>query len=404
MDENNDMGLEFKGLLLPVEHLQNLIDKMDSGVEVAMSELEKMEVKKYMKMLSSQLFDDDDDDDSGLTAEEESRRAELLKRQLEEAKRKAHREDVATIKLTEEQRAELESEMDVAFVRPNPNTVYNKTDNQLYKTAEEKALSDKLNRIRNCYYDADEWCAVMDVIMEGVEFELKSDKFAYLGSYDARLAAFNAGKIKLQIQIPKLYLNRVTPENDPEVLRGIYNGDITVVDRSQLEGMHHKSYKNSELISLDVPIIGKAEHQYYVQMHRKGFQTPLSGAIKAKSTIYNRYIDKSKTDYDKPFGIVDKNGVPIAYDWLKLGAQEYYRLLHGLKPNMDDIVDNVQKANGGKINKILGERLNKLMHTDPRGIVTEEKEPNWMSASVQVKPDVVKLEQELLNAIQVTNP
>jgi hypothetical protein len=403
MDENN-MDLQFKGLLLPVEHLQSLIDKMDSGVEVAMSDLEKMEVKKYMKMLSSQLFDDDDDDDTELSPEEESRRAEIMKRQLEEAKRKAHKEDVATIKLTEAQRAELEDEMDVAYVRPNPCTNYNKTDDQLYKTVEEKALSDKLNRIRNCYYDAAEWCAVMDIIMEGVDYELKSDKFAYLGSYESRLAAFNAGKLKLQVQLPKLYLNRITPENDPEVLRGIYNGDITVVDRSQLDGIHHKSYKNSELVKLDIPIIGNAEHQYYVQMHRKGFQTPLSGAIKAKSTIYNRYIDNNKNKYDKPFGIVDKNGVPIAYDWLKLGPQEYYRMLHGLKPNMDDIVDNVQKANGGKINKVLGERLNKLMHTDPRGIVAEEKKPNWLSASVQVKPDVVKLEQELLNAIQVTNP
>ena len=403
MDENN-MDLQFKGLLLPVEHLQSLIDKMDSGVEVAMSDLEKMEVKKYMKMLSSQLFDDDDDDDTELSPEEESRRAEIMKRQLEEAKRKAHKEDVATIKLTEAQRAELEDEMDVAYVRPNPCTNYNKTDDQLYKTVEEKALSDKLNRIRNCYYDATEWCAVMDIIMEGVDYELKSDKFAYLGSYESRLAAFNAGKLKLQVQLPKLYLNRITPENDPEVLRGIYNGDITVVDRSQLDGIHHKSYKNSELVKLDIPMIGNAEHQYYVQMHRKGFQTPLSGAIKAKSTIYNRYIDNNKNKYDKPFGIVDKNGVPIAYDWLKLGPQEYYRMLHGLKPNMDDIVDNVQKANGGKINKVLGERLNKLMHTDPRGIVTEEKKPNWLSASVQVKPDVVKLEQDLLNAIQVTNP
>lgn len=403
MDENN-MDLQFKGLLLPVEHLQSLIDKMDSGVEVAMSDLEKMEVKKYMKMLSSQLFDDDDDDDTELSPEEESRRAEIMKRQLEEAKRKAHKEDVATIKLTEAQRAELEDEMDVAYVRPNPCTNYNKTDDQLYKTVEEKALSDKLNRIRNCYYDAAEWCAVMDIIMEGVDYELKSDKFAYLGSYESRLAAFNAGKLKLQVQLPKLYLNRITPENDPEVLRGIYNGDITVVDRSQLDGIHHKSYKNSELVKLDIPIIGNAEHQYYVQMHRKGFQTPLSGAIKAKSTIYNRYIDNNKNKYDKPFGIVDKNGVPIAYDWLKLGPQEYYRMLHGLKPNMDDIVDNVQKANGGKINKVLGERLNKLMHTDPRGIVAEEKKPNWLSASVQVKPDVVKLEQELLNTIQVTNP
>jgi hypothetical protein len=71
---------------------------------------------------------------------------------------------------------------------------------------------------------------------------------------------------------------------------------------------------------------------------------------------------------------------------------------------MDDIVDNVQKANGGKINKVLGERMNMLMKVDSRGYSTEKPEPNWISASVQVKPDVVKLEQELLNGIQVTNP
>jgi hypothetical protein len=103
-------------------------------------------------------------------------------------------------------------------------------------------------------------------------------------------------------------------------------------------------------------------------------------------------------------GIVDKNGIPIQYDWLNLGAQEYYRLLHGLKPNMDDIIDNVQKANGGKLNKVLGEQMNKLMHTDPRGVNTEKNDPAWMSSSVQVKPETVKIEQDLLRAIQVTNP
>lgn len=394
---------EFSGLLLPVEHLQDLLEKMDHGVEVAMSDLEKLELKKYIKILKSQMFDDDDDDTS-LSSEEEARRAEMLKRQIEEAKRKAHTTDVATIKLTEKQREELRREMSSSFVRPNPLSSYNKTDDQLYRSKEEKALSDKLNKLRNCYYDADEWRAVMNVIMEGVEYELKSDKFAYLGSFDARLAAFNSGKIKMKVQIPKLYLNRITPETDPEVLKGIYNGDITVVDRSQIENGRHKSYKNSELIKMNVPVIGAAEHQYYVQMHRKGLQTPLSGAIKAKSTIYNRYIDTSNSAFNKPLGIVDKNGVPIAYDWIENGPQEYFRLLHGLKPNMDDIVDNIQKANGGKINKVLGERLNMLMKTDSRGYSTEKPKQNWISGSIQTKPEVLKLEQDLLNAIRVTNP
>lgn len=401
MAEDNN---EIKGLLFPVEHLQDLIDKMDAGIEVAMSDLERMECKKYIQIMSNQLFDEDDDEESILTAEEEARRQELLRQHMEEAKRRAHTQDVMTIKLTAEQRAELEDEMDCSYVRPNPSTLYNKTDDQLYKSAEEKVLSDKLARIRNCYYDADEWRAVMDLIREGIEYELKSDKFAYLGSYDNRLRAFNNGTLKLQINIPKLYLNRVTPESDPEVLKGIYNGDITVVERTQIEGVHHKSYKNSELISMDIPRIGNREHQYYLNMHRRGFETPISGAIRAKSTIYNRYIDKNNNDYDKPFGIVDKNGVPIQYDWLQLGAQEYYRMLHHITPNVEDIIENVQRANGGKLNKALLERMDKLVHTDAKGFSTEKVEPNWISSSVQVKEDVAKIEQKLLAQIQLTNP
>lgn len=399
---NNDDNI-YKGLLLPPEHLQNLIDKMNSGVEVALTELEKMEIKKFIKIQRSQVFDDDDED-GNLSPEEERHRQELLKHQMEEAKRRAHTNDVVHIKLTPEQEAQLKEDMSSSFVRPNPNTMYNKSDNQLYKSAEEKVLSDKLNRVRNCYFDADQWRAVVDLIIEGVRFELKSDKFAYLGSYEKRIAAFNSGKLKLQVPLPKLYLNRISPERDPEVLRGIYNGDITVVERKQLNAHSYKSYKNSELVSMDIPVISNAEHSYYVQWNRKGFQTPISGPIRAKSTIYDRYTDDKKKNWDKPFGICDKNGIPIQYDWLNLGAQEYYRLLHGLKPNMDDIIDNVQKANGGKLNKILGEQMNKLMHTDPRGISTEKNDPAWMSSSVQVKPETVKIEQDLLRAIQVTNP
>ena len=69
-------------------------------------------------------------------------------------------------------------------------------------------------------------------------------------------------------------------------------------------------------------------------------------------------------------------------------------------------VTNTYKQQLGSltINKVLGERMNMLMKVDSRGYSTEKPEPNWISASVQVKPDVVKLEQELLNAIQVTNP
>lgn len=403
MDENMDQ--KFSGLLFPIEHLRDLIEKKNNGIEVAMSELEEIECKKYLKMERDAIFEDDDEEDV-LSAAEEERRERLLRQRLEEAKHKAHTNDVATIKLNEEQMKELKEDMSVSFVRPNPNTLYNKTDEQLYHSAEEKILSEKLNRIRNCYFDADQWRGIMDLIMEGIEFELRSDKFSYLGSYESRLAAFNSGKLKLQVPIPKLYLNRISPERDPEVLRGIYNGDITVVDRSSIDRVQRKSYKDSELVSMPVSAISNAEHNYYVQWNRRGFQTPLSGAIRAKSTIYNRYVPEynNKSNYGKPMGVLDANGIPVQYDWLTLGPQEYFRLLHGHKPNMDNIVDNVQKANGGKINKGLLERMNKLMHTDPRGLSTEKEDPAWLSSSIQVKKETVELEQKLMAMIQATNP
>lgn len=401
MDENLDIQ---NSLLLPVEHLQSLLNKLEAGVDVAMSSLEKMEVKKYVKLMEAQLFDDDDEDgmDVSLSQEEEERRKEILRQKIEAEKRKARTKDVAYIKLSEEQMEQLKRDMSTAYVRADPRSIYNKTDDQLYRNKEEKALSDKLNKIRNCYYDAEEWRSVVDLIMKGIEYELHGDKFAYLGSYETRLKAFKEGKIKMKVKLPKLYLNRISPETDPEVLSGIYNGDITVVDKKQTEGIHHNSYKNSKLVTMDIPSICEQEHQYYLNMHRRGYQTPLSGAIKAKSTIYNRFVETKNAN--KAFGIVDKNGVPIEYDWLKLGAQEYYRLLHKITPSMDSIVENIQKANGGKLNKVLSERLNLVTHINPDGYSTERVEPNWLSSSVQVKPEVIKLEQELLNAIQVTNP
>ena len=44
------MDQKFSGLLFPIEHLQDLIEKRDKGIEVAMSELEEMECKKFLKM------------------------------------------------------------------------------------------------------------------------------------------------------------------------------------------------------------------------------------------------------------------------------------------------------------------------------------------------------------------
>ena len=392
------MAEELSGFRFPIEHLENLISQMEKGIEPMMTDLEKLEVKRLYKMKTEELFDDDEP----LSAEEEEYRQKLVKNSIEEAKRKAHKQDVKIIKLSEAQMKQLEEDMSSSLVRPNPNTLYNKSDDELYKSAEERIMNDKLKKLRNCYYDADEWVSKIQLIWEAVALELKSDRYAYLGNYQNRVNAFNEGRIVLNIQIPKLYLNRVTPITDPELLMGIMKGEVKVVDRASESDIKKKSYRNSELVSMYVPTISDAEHDYYSIMHKKGYETPESGAIIAKSTISNRYVPSSEKK-SKGFGILDEKGVPIQYDWLNEGAQEYYRRLHGLHTTIDDIVENLQRNNNGKINKVLADRMNKFVSTYNRGGV-EEVKPDWLSSSLQVSPSVVKMEQELLQAIQLNNP
>ena len=101
------MAEELKGFMFPIEHLENLISQMEKGIEPMMSDLEKLEVKRLYKMKTEELFDDDEP----LTAEEEEYRQKLVKNSIEEAKRKAHKQDVKIIKLSEAQMKQLEEDM-----------------------------------------------------------------------------------------------------------------------------------------------------------------------------------------------------------------------------------------------------------------------------------------------------
>lgn len=394
--------MDMSGFMFPEEHLRDLIEKIESGIEPMMSDLEKVELKRYMKMQQDELFGDDEEDEI-LTEDEKEYRERVFKQSLEEAKRKARKTDVMIIKLSDEQKDQLREEMSSSLVRPNPNTLYNKSQDELYKSAEERIISEKLKRARNCYYDPKEWVAVIENIKAGVEMELRSDKYIFLGNYEKRVQAFNEGKIQLMIPIPKLYLNRVTPVTDPELLKGILKGDVEVVDRAALDVVKKKNYKDSELVPVNVSTIGQAEHNFYAEWHRKGYDTPISPAIRAKSTIYNRYIAPSEKHY-KGFGILDKDGVPVVFDWLNNSPKEYFRQLHNLRTTPEDIVENVKKNNGGKVNKVLLEKMNKFLDAYKRGgVQVEEDKPGWISSSIDVNPNVVKMEQDLLRAIQLNS-
>lgn len=394
--------MDMNGFMFPEEHLRDLIEKIESGVEPMMTDLEKVEVKRYLKMQQDELFGDDEEEDV-LTEDEKEYRERALKQSLEEAKRKARKTDVVIIKLNDEQKDNLRAEMSSSLVRPNPNTIYNKSQEELYQSAEERIISEKIKRARNCYYDPAEWIAVINNIKAAIELELKSDKYIFLGNYEKRVQAFNEGKIKLKLPLPKLYLNRVSPVTDPEMLKGIMKGDVEVVDRASLDVVKKKSYKDSPLVPANVNIIGQAEHDFYANWHRKGYETPISPAIRAKSTIYNRYITPTERRH-KSFGITDKDGVPIIFDWENNSPTEYFRQLHGLKTTAEDIVENVKQNNGGKVNKVLLERMNKFFQAYKHGgLQTEDVKPNWISSSLNVNPTVIKMEQDLLRSIQLNS-
>jgi hypothetical protein len=174
--------MDMSGFMFPEEHLRDLIEKIESGIEPMMSDLEKVELKRYMKMQQDELFGDDEEDEI-LTEDEKEYRERVFKQSLEEAKRKARKTDVAIIKLNDEQKEQLREEMSSSLVRPNPNTLYNKSQDELYKSAEERIISERLKRARNCYYDPKEWVAVIENIKAGVEMELRSDKYIFLGNY-----------------------------------------------------------------------------------------------------------------------------------------------------------------------------------------------------------------------------
>lgn len=379
----------------PESELQALMDKINQGITPMMTDIEQIEVKKYIHMKDQELFEFSDDEEI-LTQEEIEYREKMLKKSIEEAKHRARKEDVIEIKLTQQQKDELRKQMSSVLVRPDPNSSYNKSDDSLNKSKEEKLVSEKLKRIRNCYYDVNEWIAIMNTIREAIELELKSDKFIWMGSYAQRVQAFNEGKIKLNIQIPKLYLNRVTPVTDPNVMMGILEGRIQVVEKSNEPKIKRKP-KSGKVVSIEVESMSESEVNYYIDMHKRGYRTPISEAIKSRSTIYDRYI--APKEKETQFGLVDKNGVPIVYDWINNGPDEYFRRLHNIKITNENILENVQKANEGKINKALLEGMNRFNKMYKNGGVMVEDKKN--DDPLQQNPNVVKLEQDLLRAIQL---
>ena len=114
MEENNNK------YVYPVEELDKIIDQMSKGITPMMSDQMQLEVKLRYKELQNELFDGDDED---IDTEDIKRHNEMMKQHLEEQRRKATKNDVVIIKLSEEQQKQIREDMEVSIVRPKPNSM-----------------------------------------------------------------------------------------------------------------------------------------------------------------------------------------------------------------------------------------------------------------------------------------
>lgn len=393
MEENNNK------YVYPVEELDKIIDQMSKGITPMMSDQLQLEVKLRYKELQNELFDGDDED---IDTEDIKRHNEMMKQHLEEQRRKATKNDVVIIKLSEEQQKQIREDMEVSIVRPNPNSMYNLSDDELYSSEERKVIQQKLSRIKNCYYNQIDYVNAIKILKEAIEYSLAND-YPWLSKEEA-IKQFNEGKIKFTYcNIPKLYINYQTQITDKDVLKGIVTGEIELVDRDE-KPQKKKVNKDSEEVAYDYNIIGTTDYENMLKMHVKGYDTPISTIIKAKSTIYNRYSLPTNNRFS--LNSNNKNDEPMLFDWTQEDAgRKYFNLKHGKQYTVNDMIRDVNQDNDKALNNVLNINASEFM----RSLKTVNNQqtgysPNIISTSLQPNPEAVQIEQNILNAIRMNNP
>ena len=393
MEENNNK------YVYPVEELDKIIDQMSKGITPMMSDQMQLEVKLRYKELQNELFDGDDED---IDTEDIKRHNEMMKQHLEEQRRKATKNDVVIIKLSEEQQKQIREDMEVSIVRPNPNSMYNLSDDELYSSEERKVIQQKLSRIKNCYYNQIDYVNAIKILKEAIEYSLAND-YPWLSKEEA-IKQFNEGKIKFTYcNIPKLYINYQTQITDKDVLKGIVTGEIELVDRDE-KPQKKKVNKDSEEVAYDYNIIGTTDYENMLKMHVKGYDTPISTIIKAKSTIYNRYSLPTNNRFS--LNSNNKNDEPMLFDWTQEDAgRKYFNLKHGKQYTVNDMIRDVNQDNDKALNNVLNINASEFMRS-LKTVYNQQTgySPAIISTSLQPNPEAVQIEQNILNAIRMNNP
>lgn len=392
MEEN---GINY---LYPKEKLDEYIQMLDQGIELMLPDQIMLEIEMRRKELHNQLFEDDDEDEDDIYVK--MKHDQMMREHLQKEAKKARKDDLLIIQLSDEQKSMIRDSVETSYVRPNPNSNYNLTDDEIFENAEQKLILEKLSKLRSAYYTQADYQNAINIIRMAIEYSLEHD-YPWMTKQEA-IQAFEEGKIKFTYcRIPQLRLNFKDIVKDPNILAGVANGQIELVKKEDKE-FKKKSYKNSPLVSIPTNVMSQDEQNYYLEAHRHGLATPISSAIQARNTIYDRYsFNIGNKKNDKFNGLVDKDGNPITFDWTQDNAAEKYMMLRNNKTfGISELVALINKENNG-VNGQLSTRMHSyLAAINSSSLSHDERIVTNNQGYKQQNEDIIKTEQRIFAKIQ----
>lgn len=381
----------------PLEELDRLVTMIyDEGITPMMTPDLQTEVElRYQELQHGEYYDDEDDDEEYRSAKE--KHDEAMKR-MEANKRKSHSRNIIILDLTEEELSEIHEGCATSYIRNDPNSIYNMSDEDLSSDAEKRQIMKELQSLGKIYYHQADFRNAMNIIMKAIDYSLKND-YPWM-SYEEACQQFREGKIKYTYaQIPLLYIDYNTQITDPKLLAGICDGSINLIDKDAQKPIRKKKHKSNP-VSFPCSIIGPTEHMEMVKIHQAGYDTEISPILKSCSTIYNRYVIPASFTWANP----NKDKPMPEIDWTQPGAgQMYFNAKYGKTTNnISEVIALLNAENERKLNHVIGSGLRDF-------IANWNKKDELMSfksisTSLQQNDQAVEIENRLLNLMRESNP
>lgn len=379
----------------PIDQLDALIEQISNGITPMMSPALKAEVQLRYQELQHEGYDDEDDDDyrTAVQKHEDAMKA------METNRRKSHSRNIMVIDLTDEEKQQLSDDMDVVYVRSDPNSQYNLSDEDISSDVEKRRIFKQLQSIGKIYYHQEDYRNAIKIIHEAIEYSLRND-YPWL-TYEEACKEFNEGRIKFTFsQMPLLYIDYHTQITDPKLLAGIVKGEVNLVDKDQAETKKKKKKPPTNAVSMPYSIIGPQEHAEYVKMHQAGFNTPISPILKSCSTIYNRYVMPSSLTFSQSGK--QQEELPMI-DWTEPGAgKRFFDMKHGIKTNaVSEVVGLLNEVNNGSLRQTIGAGMKTFLD----GFRPQEEQTfKSISNSLLHDDKVAAIETKILDLIRQSNP